>query len=170
MGYSIYIGQAEVVFDADYPEEALYIRVNRIENDNAPRFENDDMTGRSNNRHPSYSGWADFVRRAGLSDLFSNKETGIMREHPGCFLLTENHYQQIKSALEAWNVKHHDTVAGFSSSGLKPFFVTPTTSFVMMSDGGEDEERDHTKARLMWLEWWVRWALDNCSIPAIYNS
>ena len=24
--------------------------------------------------------------------------------------------------------------------------------------------------RLVWLEWWVRWALDNCTIPVIANT
>ena len=24
-------------------------------------------------------------------------------------------------------------------------------------------------ARLIWLDWWVQWALKNCERPAIYN-
>jgi hypothetical protein len=34
---------------------------------------------------------------------------------------------------------------------------------------GFKDGQDFHGARLVWLEWWVRWALDNCKVPVIYN-
>jgi hypothetical protein len=28
---------------------------------------------------------------------------------------------------------------------------------------------DYMLARLIWLDWWMRWALENCETPAIEN-
>ena len=36
-------------------------------------------------------------------------------------------------------------------------------------DGVNSVGDDH-RQRLVWLEWWVRWALDNCTIPVIANT
>lgn len=148
MSYDIYIGQA--VFEELEPEEIAegllpQLRVNRTEQPDAPTFSNDEMTGNGNSRHPAYSTWHDVTKIVGLEDLFFNKKTGLMREHPGCFRLTNEHYNQIAAALERYQSRHPKAKPGFS------------------------DELDGVLARLIWLEWWVRWALANCKAPSIYN-
>lgn len=100
-----------------------------------------------NVRWPSYGGWKDFAVEVGLDELFFDEEHGLMRPHPGCAVLREHHESAIALALAAYRVRYPHAVAGFD---------------------GSDE--DGALARLEWLWWWVRWALDNCERPAIYNS
>lgn len=183
MSYDIYIGEA-VVADVDPSEDdgddhayELKSRVNEVEVPDAPTFPNDDMTGKSNGRHPGYSQWANFCDEAGLWALFSDVEDGLMREHPGCFLLRPAHLVAVRKALKKWKKEHPRAVPGFGDReeferGLR-----------MSKKGTEHHERqrallekmptwgwDAVLARLIWLEFWFSWALKNCKVPAVYNS
>src|SRR5439155_19741432 len=122
----------------------------------APTFPNDKMTGNSNNRHPSYSGWSHFCDVTGLSDLFFDRETGLMREHAGLQPLKPEHALVIDQALRKWREAHPCTVPGFED--WNPLDRTYTETGV-----------DPILARLMWLDWWVKWALKNCEMPAMRN-
>ena len=146
MSYDIYIGEATLELfegDVEYPAE-IHIRVARTTQPGAPQFEGDEMTGDGNSRHPGYSQWHGFCRAAGLEDLFYDKEQGFIREHPGTFALEQRHLDVVTKAREEWEKGHFDP----------PGFV---------------EGKDYILARILWLEWWMRWALDNCKYPAIHN-
>lgn len=160
MSYDIYIGEG--VLDVPSPEDAaagdnrLRIVVRPHTHLDAPHFPNDVLTKQGNSRHPGYSQWARACEDMGLSALFFDKERGLMRNHPGAFLLTWEHHAEVAAALDRHMTLHPDTVPGFQEwdfRGHQP--VGP--------------EYDAIKARLIWLEWWMRWALENCKVPAIYN-
>jgi len=155
MSYSIYIGEAEL---GEY-EGMISVTVNEIRNTSCsiwdkydpvrlahpPEFEGDEMTGRTNGRHPGYSQWGDFCKTVGLTNLFYQEEKGLMSQHPGTVLLTDSHHKKIKHALTKWRKSNPDTNPGWGKG------------------------QDQMLARLIWLEWWVKWALDNCKMPAMYN-
>lgn len=100
MGYSIYIGEAKAGIDFYEDEVYVYPDVDIVKLDYAPSFPNDELTGNSNYRAPSYSAWSDFLRGAGLYDMFFDKSEGLMREHPGCFIINENHLKKIQGAVK----------------------------------------------------------------------
>ena len=152
MGYSIKIGNAVPEFGKDYDELWARWKVTGASDTNAPTFINDEMTGSTSQRSPSYSGWADFCRTVGLHDLFFEKYGGLMSQHPGCKILKQEHLDIVQTAL----IKYQ------ASTDKKPGFI----------DWGEPDtgEYDPHLARIMWLEWWMRWALANCETPAIENS
>lgn len=158
MSYTILIGKA-VLGPMDESGNAMPTwQVIRHEEADAPTFPHDEMTGHSNRRCPSYAGWKEFLHMVGLESLFNNPKNGLMRQHPGCFRLNEDDFLDIDSALELY-VDHHPThTPGFESIpeslGLE---VAPIAY-------------DGWLARLQWLHWWVRWALDHCKVPSIYNT
>jgi hypothetical protein len=144
MSYDIYIGNAE-----PYEEEEDYrdqFTVNRVTLPEAPTFPGDGMTGNSNSRHPGYIGWGNFCNKTRLGNLFFDAKTGLMREHPGIVELQEEHAQAIEKVLAKWRENHSDAVPGFGSDLYDPIL-----------------------ARLIWLDFWVKWALKNCERPAIHN-
>ena len=154
MGYSITVGNAVPEFSKDYDELYASWSVEVVTSNLAPTFINDDMTGNSNCRSPSYGVWSDFCRTVGLDDLFFNKGSGLMRDHPGCFIINQSHLDLVQTAL----IKYQAT------TDKKPGF----TGWEYQKQSGS--EYDAHLARLMWLEWWMRWALANCETPAIENS
>lgn len=132
MGYSISIGHATVDEQPadEYDGELIArYRVRGERHDCAPH--DGSPTDFTNGRWPSYSGWSDFAESTGLSALFFSKERDLMREHPGCFRLRQEHLDEI---LAVKNVP--------------------------------EEQR----GRYEWLCYWVKWALENCELPAIENS
>ncbi len=159
MGYSIYIGEAVPEGLSDYDEEDRptepRFEVHSVSQDDAPTFPQDEMTGKSNGRHPSYSAWCNFAKIVGL-DAFFDKSTGVMREHPGCFYLTQEHADAVTMALEKFRRAKPNAVPRFSNT-----FSGGTATAT---------DEDASLARLIWLEWWVRWAVKNCKRPAISNS
>jgi hypothetical protein len=162
MSYSIYIGNAIIEDRSEDGDGELLARftVPEIIRHDAPSFPHDDMSNGKNGRHPGYSQWSDFCASAGLTALFFDKETGIMREHPGCFSLTPEHLAIVRAARERWQAEHPAAVPGFDFSRF-------------MADQSKDDGvrgRDGVLARLLWLEWWMSWALANCERPAIENT
>jgi len=167
MSFNIHIGEA--VVDKHYAEEEadeygteLKVAVHSLELEGAPVFRGDSMTGNSNSRYPGYLQWDEAVRAMTLHDLFFKKDTGIMSQHPGCFLLTKKHANKIRRALNFYKVNHPDAKPGWCDCDecAKP----------IKGDGLPHEDLDGVLARLIWLDFWVHWALENCKIPAIYNS
>ena len=144
MSYSIYIGE-RMNHEPDEDENPRSDFAKSESHPDAPRFDNDYLTENSNGRHPAYAGWYNFVDRAGLTDLFFNNKTGLMREHEGCENITSEHLKQVQDALTAWP---KDKQPGF----------------------GENEGKDGILARLIWLEWWMRWAIENCKTPCLSNT
>jgi hypothetical protein len=166
MSYDIYIGQATIdVPSAEDLEEgynALECRVNGMQLDDAPAFPGDLMTGKGNSRHPGYGSFSEFLKTAGLHDLFFNKETGLMRSHPGCFMLAKHHAEAIHEALERWRRDHPKAEPGWCDC--------PACDRIPNSRPvAPHMELDGILARLIWFDFWVRWTMANCTIPAICN-
>jgi hypothetical protein len=152
MGYTFTIGNAVPEFSKEDGDLSARWVVDGKTLPEAPEFPNDIMTAKGNSRSPSYSGWHEFCQTAGIYDVFYDERGRLHAGHPGCVLLTEADYERVKGALAAWRTK-----------------ATKPPGFVGWN--GEDEGKyDHTLARLIWLEFWMRWALDNCETPAIQNT
>lgn len=147
MSYCIYIGEAVVRRPEDWESEnttapELYVVVEEMERTDAPY--SPDASGYTNGRHPGYSSMKEWTEAVGLYDLFFDKESGLMRQHPGCFALTREHLARITTARERWAKEHPETV-------------------------DPNYEHHFMYLRLVWYEWWVKYALKNCQRPAIYN-
>jgi len=153
MGYSIKIGNAIPFFSKDDDELYACWIVESATSDDAPTFPCDQMTGNSNGRHPSYTGWSDFCETTGLVNLFYHKYEGLISQHPGTVMITEEQYATVHNALEEYR-----------KTATKP------PGFGNWSDSVDEITHDPHLARLMWLDFWMRWALDNCETPAIRNT
>ncbi len=153
MGYNIHIGNAVPHLIED--ELAARYEVEGVENDAAPHWPNPptlagqfpvyDLSGKSNGRFPGYTSFAGWARVTGLYELFLGEE-GLIRRHPGCQRLTEDHLTQVREARELWEKDHPEASPGWH------------------------DHQDAALAKLIWYEWWMTWALKNCRIPAISNS
>ena len=163
MGYTLTIGNARVESGCDYGELWAKWSVDGATHPDAPTFPNDSMTGNSNQRSPSYSGWADFARDAGLERFFFDKEGGILRSHPGCVPLTQAHHTEVLAALQRCQALSKKP-PGFAGDHV----FNPETH--QWEPSAEQDRYDHTLARLIWTEWWIRWALENCETPAFENT
>jgi hypothetical protein len=152
MGYTFSIGNAVPELSKEYGDLRAGWVVEHEENEAAPAFLNDELTGHSNSRSPSYSTWHEFCKEADIFDVFYDERGRIDCGHPGCRILTQKDLLKVKSALDVWRIDH-DKPPGFCGWN------------------GEDEGKyDAVLARLIWLEWWMRWALENCETPAIQNT
>lgn len=168
MSYDIYIGEAhlEAPDPNDGPEENCFrVDVESVVRTDAPSFPGDKMTGQGNSRHPGYSQWTDFCRKTGLYELFFNKSTGLMRKHPGAFRLLGEHQGTVAVALECWMRDH---------PGARPGWCECPSCNPLRDRDAADKQQKHEDldgdlARLIWLDWWIRWAMANCDCPTIYN-
>jgi hypothetical protein len=164
MGYTILIGNAELFSEwnnTDYAHPQAEWQVKGMSLDEAPY--SSDLTGKSNERSPSYTVWADFVRSVGLYEMFYNEYIeGLMDQHSGCARLTQEHADKIRSALERYKQLHPDSIASFCEckSCSDPW---------SKSDASHNPKADPTLVRLTWLDFWANWAVKNCERPAIYN-
>lgn len=149
MGYNIYIGNAVPEFDkSDFPYLSARWIVQHAEHPDAPDFSADNCpTKNTNARFPSYGVWHNFCEWAGLEDMFYNEDYGLINQHPGCSGITLEQVLEVETALQ-----HKKNVA------------TLPAGFC------EDGSKGHNLARLMWLAFWMRWAVENCETPALYNS
>lgn len=175
MGYSLTIGNAEprvpTGVDLDEDNEPGWC-VRTVTREDAPEFPGDGMTGKTSDRSPSYSAWANFVDEVGLRDLFYGadarnnggkytRDTCLIRRHPGVAILRPADLLEIRQARERWEAKPWPTVERIAG-------WDPTRKW---DDTREPDPRyDGNLARLRWLEWWVAWALENCAIPALENT
>lgn len=191
MSYDIYIGEA-VISRPDLDEHnALSISTASVIQNDAPTFPNDEMTGNGNGRHPGYSQWLDFCRTVGLYELFFDKDQGLMRQHPGTFLLRRCDRDRVRVALARWRDAHPGAVPGFGDRDYYDEEIARWSDRISILTE-EPEKANHAAevlqrlrinrdglppngaydsvlARLIWLDWWMTWALDKCFLPAIHN-
>lgn len=164
MGYIITIGEAYINDDRD---GHVRILAHVETNPNAPSH--CPYTGIGNQRSPSYGQWSEFCRDAGIETLFYGKgwsqiergylpcpddfhrETPLFADHPGASRILPEDLEYIRQA----RIKREH-----SNGGRKPGFI---------STPDDDQTVDSTLARLLWLEFWMNWALLNCKIPIIEN-
>lgn len=158
MGYTLEIGELETTIEKDGLNSYIDHSVKSEHHDEAPAY--GEPTDNSNGRWPSYTAWHDFARFVDLEDLFYNKSTGLLREHPGCIPLVQEHKKIIDKAYKAFYKKYPNCKAGFSPKSLEDEFF-------------EDKDwplENVWAVRLEWLKYWVDWALTNCENPVFYNS
>lgn len=156
MGYNLAIGEGYLAYDKS--DNYLRVEVRSEHLDNAPAF--GEPTDYTNQRWPSYTAWADFLRFTNLYEIILDKDNDLclMPSHPGFAAISEEHKAVIDEAYEAFYIKYPNCKAGYSPK---------QTDFV------EDPEwpRENTYAvRLEWLKFWIDWSLENCEIPTFYNS
>jgi hypothetical protein len=155
----VYIGPAfaNKLFTKNGRPNTRWASCGYMERDDAPKIVND-PTGKSNLRRPSYTSWMTMCDESGLRDLFYNPKHGLFRPHPGTKRLTKDHADRIRTALENYRAAHPTAKPGFEG-------VAGCDGDVLL-----DYEPDGTLGRLIWLDWWVDWAVNNCEFPVIHNS
>lgn len=164
MGYTIKIGEA-TIGRSDWQYEGTVACLCLPE---APAAIGD-ANAHANYRWPSYGGWEVFCRSTGLYDAFYAEETGLLRPHPGCAILTVEHAHVFREALQRYRGKMQvGTVPGFEPQREGEAFL----DFFRRSNDGDDVDKtlSPTLARLEWLVWWTEWALINCKNPAMEHS
>jgi hypothetical protein len=141
VGYIIGIGEL-VSAEGEYS-------VQETERDDAPVFPGGHEQNRSNLRAVSTS-WLTFCQSTGLTDLFFEQTTlAGWRMRAGVHPLRQDMLGVIQAAREQWQSRYPGTTAGWV--------------------GGTEKEREinFALARLLWLEWWMQWALRECSQPTL---
>ena len=161
MSYDIYIGNAELDYCAEDDYPYVDVQVAEAKHPDAPTFPGDGMTGNGNSRHPGYSAWADFTKKTGIHELFYDENEGLLRPHPGTRVLLPKHVQAVEVARKAWEKSHPDSKPGWCCCQKCDSF--------MREKHDEHRDLDAFLARLLWLEWWMKWAIKNCQRPAINN-
>lgn len=164
MGYSLTIGELKVCYDNDEECPTVDCSARGFSHDEAPAF--GEPTDKTSSRWPSYSGWAEFCRFTGLYDLFygknEQKETtrddALLSQHPGCVPLTEKHRREVNAAYEAFKIKYPNAVPTYGN--IKS----------MLDADPNNPDENGQMCRLVWLHYWVNWALDNCKKPVFANS
>lgn len=111
----------------------------------APAFPGDDSCAYANKRSPSYSAWQRFCETTGLHRLFFDADTGLLANHPGIVDITPAHLAEVRRAVDRYRRPRPGVEPGYGGS------------------------LDYDLARLLWLDWWMRWAVENCESPAIQN-
>lgn len=153
MGYTFTIGNAKPQHHKDdFPYLSAEWDVEGMTHPDAPTFPNDEMTGNSNQRSPSYSVWSQFCREVGLSSIFYDERGHLLGNHPGCYGLTPEMVAEVSAALARWKAK-----------------ATLPPGFEKEWGYNGPPNYDYQLARLTWLDWWCRWAIENCETPAIAN-
>lgn len=154
MGYTFKVGNAVPEHHKDdFPYLSATWEVENATLDEAPSFVGDAMTGKSNMRSPSYGVWAEFCRDTGLYEFFYDESGNLHAGHPGCVGITQEDADLVTAVLNRYRAK----------ATLPPGFEA--------DDRYSGPARyDYNLARLMWLEFWMQWAVRNCETPAIQNT
>lgn len=147
MGYSITIGELHV---DKYPDDGIEsdcisFSAKGVHHESAPAF--GEPTDFTNSRWPSYSAWSNFLEYAGLYDAFFCNGR-LIGGHPGVRLVTKDMLeliQQSKLRMESANPPPVATMENYT-------------------------EKNGYYCRIIWLEYWCKWALENCETPVIANS
>ncbi len=146
MGWDIYIGNAKPVKSED--SGVWWLTIDTIENESAPFWPNKpgtwgDISGKTNHRAPSYTGFGDFCRTTGIKVTAFTEAKGSDGD---CYVLTAEDLASVTDARKRWEEAH---------PGAEP---------------GWGEGQDYNLATMIWYEWWMKWALENCECPAIQMS
>lgn len=159
MGYNFTIGNAKPYHRKEDDELVSGWEVEAVEHPDAPTFPHDEMTKNTSYRCPSYTAWHEFCYATGVAEVFYDKEREghLKAGHPGCQTITHHDLEVVRLAR-----KRHEATAT-----LPPGFAGLDWNTGKYIDEGK---YDPLLARLIWLDWWMDWALKNCETPAIENS
>lgn len=171
MGFELTIGEAklqEIEWDDYGAGDTInaYVTARAEAHDNAPVFPNDCLSSNTNQRSPSYTTWSDFCDRVGLYKMFYGKEKkdgyrsydGLLAYHPGAAIIGKEHALEVRKALEVYRRENPKSQPGFI-----PCDFTNDPEPI-------PENCDHHLARLIWLDYWFNWAVENCDHPILENS
>lgn len=163
MGYSLTIGEAVI----ETSDERIKIAAKGAHLPEAPAF--GEPTDHTSARWPSYTAWHDFARAAGIHELFYgqgwdrdlrgyrecsegfHREGGMLAEHPGAALITKADADYVSAARAKFIADHPGVISGFADDAVE---MDPRA----------------TLARLEWLDFWFRWAVENCANPVLENT
>ena len=153
MRYIIVIGEYAI---NDEGSEFSFVAAKRVTHVEAPLFPND-TSFPSNNTSKTSITWYNFCENAGLLDMFYESDKQIRGGYPGYFDLTSNHLMQVQNALTNRRLTNNGKPPGYAPTGL----------WLYLQGNNAVVEYDGVLAKLIWLEWWIRWALLNCSKPIV---
>lgn len=178
MGYNLRIGQAIL----EYDEDRVAVDCEEVTLENAPAH--GEPTDGTNARWPSYSAWADSMRALGMMDVMFNMRNGgagsftrnekerspLLEQHPGATPVTIEHAEEVEEKLSAYKAMHPDHIAQYPplKPNAKP--VVEGSTFYRQEDYVDDPRYDGNLVRGEWLAFWLRWAVENCSMPVFVNS
>lgn len=151
MGYVIKVGEVIPRIDEN---NVLNWEIESFVHEDCPIFFGDNS--KANTRYPSYSVWGDFCEVMRLEDMFYLRAYDrTPKKAKGVIYLTEADLEMVSNSLAEYRSKVK-IPPGFEGEDYEP---TYTTNY--------DPKYDGHLARLIWLEWWMRWAIANCKMPAL---
>lgn len=167
MGYTLTIGEALI----DYNEDFVSIDAEHVTHPDAPTH--CPFTKDGNSRSPGYSAWSEFCKEADITPLFYgggwqspgyapcpegfHREICLLNDHPGAMPISAKDADYISQKLAQYCSTHPEAEPGFWDFGEH-------TGWKEIDNG-----KDPVLARLMWLDFWMRWAVENCKRPVFAN-
>lgn len=173
MGYSLTIGEAAI---ENHSNGHIKLTAERVEEDHFPAY--GDPTDNTNTRWPSYGSWHDAMEILGLKDIMFQEEyecedgtfiRGLIADHPGVTMITEKHMKIVSDAMNAYRAKHttHRSEWPPLQEGAVPY---GNSDVYAEADYVDDPTYDTALVRGEWLEYCMKWALENCVIPVFVNT
>lgn len=167
MGYTLTIGEGEVVVDWDEAHASIDAVSHSGEGIGAPLNSGAVDGDRGNSISPSYAVWRHFCEDAGISPVFftdpgrlsrlgvpvyhldsamefAKRSYPLLAMHPGAVALTDEHLAIFEEARARWVAR-------------------PRAEYI-------EDGVDWGLRRLDWLCFWARWAIDNCEHPVFVNG
>lgn len=150
MGYIIQIGNAIPLVDED--SDILEWQIEDFCHEECPTFPGDSR--KYNYRAPSYSVWDDFCEAVGLEDMFYRHLPDGRTTGKGFIYLAEKHLELVSRRLIEYKGRMKVTIPpGYGGRHERNHPSIP--------------EYDDYLARLIWLEFWTKWAISNCETPSL---
>lgn len=147
MGYHIDIGNG--VERIEDEETGLEMCVDTISLPNAPCFPND-PTSDTNSRTPSYHTWALFCTETGLFPWYYNPDRTERWGYPGHLVITKAEIETVSHVLQQYGATVNDPPGFDQAPGIRG-----------------PVQYNGNLARLLWLQWWMTWAIENCPNPVV---
>lgn len=179
MNLLIFIGNAAAFRDED--ELDLSIEIEEFELPEAPELGEEGL--QTNGRSTTLEQFSNFLMAVGLFDFFMEQryfKNGCRLD--GCRAVSAEMLEAITAAHENWQRKFPGIEPGVGSHQLatteaercmgilsKWHFPDVDLNKVIAADERLvlEEQIGVYLGLLVWLEWWIKYALEHCSIPAI---
>ena len=141
MGYCWMVTPFRMIWDADGQE--MVPDLETVEQSDAPDLPNS-WHGRTNVHTIRYGQLDAWVGRVGLADLLAHDGDLLQDGHPGWVMLRPAHLLRVQQALRSAQAR-------------------------ATLPAGYGEGHDSDLARLVWLEWWIRYGLATWKQPMFAN-
>lgn len=158
MGYTIKIGELKVEKNEDggLDYSCISFCAEDVHSLLAPAF--GEPTDNTNSRWPSYSSWSDALKFTGLYDLFYDDYGHLIGGHPGVRLVTKGLAEEVAKCKLAFEEKYPNVEATYGEP-------------ISLLEGNlKNPVENGMYCRLVWIDYWIKWALANCKTPVIVNS